>query len=166
MFAFHSRYPVGIDLTQRLRSALSLRSLKRSDEDTVRAEQVSDGSPFREERWVGQNVETRAGLRVGLEDGTHGLGSSAWHGGFLDDDLGCGSDSGNSPRSRFDVAGSQHGSVREIDKDTTFGSITCKKKEDVLEISSETSSHTGLLGGSVDTDEDEVCLSDTLVYIS
>ena len=75
-----------------------------SDKNTVRSEQVGDGSTLSKELRVGEDVEAAAGPRVGLEDGTHGLSRSAWDGGLLNDDLGGGGNLGDTAGCEFNVA--------------------------------------------------------------
>jgi hypothetical protein len=69
------------------------------------------------------------------------LGSPAWDGRLLDDNLGRGRDLGNSSGSELEVANHQRSSRR-----------ICP---DLLQVSSEASSDTRLFGGGVDGNEDE-----------
>jgi len=78
--------------------------LQGPDKDTIRSEQVCDGSSLSKELRVGEDVEAASGPRVGLEDGAHGLRCSAWHGGLLNDDLGGGSNLGDTAGREFNVA--------------------------------------------------------------
>lgn len=78
--------------------------MERTNENAIRFQQILDSSSFREEFRIGEYVETAVGLRVGLENGAHRLGGTAWNSGLLDDDLGTSGDSGNSASSEFNVA--------------------------------------------------------------
>ena len=69
------------------------------------------------------------------------LGSPAWDGRLLDDNLGGGRDLGNSSGSELEVANHQRSSQH-----------ICS---DLLQVSSEASSDTRLFGGGVDGNEDE-----------
>lgn len=63
--------PVGVDGGQTGACALTGFGLKRTDQDSVRGEQVLDGGTLGQEFGVGQDVELASGLGVGLEDGSH-----------------------------------------------------------------------------------------------
>lgn len=80
--------PVGVDVGEGLASVLARLALERTDQNTVRGEQVIDGGTLGKElclsagvrcqlrTWqltrVGEDVEGASRLRVGLEDGSHG----------------------------------------------------------------------------------------------
>ena len=127
--------PVGVDGSQTSASALTGFGLERTDQDSVRGEQVLDGGTLGQEFGVGQDVELASGLSVGLEDGSHGLGSPARNSRLLDNDFGRVGNLGNSSSSQFDV----------------------------VQVCGETSAETALLGGGVDGDEDQVGFGDSLV---
>lgn len=97
--------PVSIHVAEGRARRLALLGLEGADEDTVGAEEIGDGGTLSQELRVGEDVETAAGLRVGLEDGAHGFGGAAWNGRFLDDDLGGVRYLGNTTRGKLDIAG-------------------------------------------------------------
>ena len=75
-----SRNPIGVDSCQGRTCIFALLGLERADEDTIRGEEITDGRPFCEELWVGEDVEAAVGPGVCLENGTHRLGCAAWDG--------------------------------------------------------------------------------------
>lgn len=180
----HLRDPVGVDASQRLACRDTFLGLEGTDEDTVRSEQVVDGSSLGKELRVGEDIEPASWLGVCLEDSSHGLGGSAWHGGLLNDDLGGGSDLGDTAGCEFDVAimieivsfdtinrENVRRRMEAASGDALYDATLARGMEGFygghsLEVSGETSTDTALLGGGVDTDEDEIGLLDTLIDIS
>lgn len=98
------RDPVRVHASERCTGILALWCLEGSNEDTIGREEVSDGGSLSEELGVRKDIETASRLGVGLEDGAHRLSSTAWHCGFLDDDLRSSRDPGDLTRGKFDIA--------------------------------------------------------------
>lgn len=100
----YSRNPVAVDVRERLTGIFTDLSLERTDKDTVRGEEICDGSSFCEELRVGEDIEAAIGLGVGLEDSAHRLSCAAWNSRFLNDDLVRGGNSGDAAGCELDVA--------------------------------------------------------------
>jgi hypothetical protein len=98
------RDPVGVNLREASTCIQTLLRLQGTNENTVRGEQVIDGSAFRQELRVGKNIEAAIRLRVGFKDRTHGLGGATWNGRLFDDNLARIGDLSNTPGGKFDVA--------------------------------------------------------------
>lgn len=138
--------------------------LEGTDEDPVRGEEVLDGGTFGQELGVGQDVEPAAGLGVGLEDGPHGPVQSEKQGGFRDQSMRW--IQGESRRETVDSLGGPAGDGRLLDDNLGRGrdlGDPSGSQLDVVQVGGETSTETRLLGRSVDRDEDQVGLGDTLV---
>jgi len=165
------RDPVGIDVGEGLARGDTRLALERTDEDSVRGEQVVDGGTLGKELCLsaaggeeqcisspglermskvhpGFELASRI-VRIALtrqqqkrESGSRGsLGGSAWHSRLLDDDLGRGGDLGDSSRSELEVA------ARQLAPSIASWSS--------LQVGGVASSDTALLGRGVDRDEDE-----------
>lgn len=99
------RNPVSVDVGEGLASLETLLGLERTDEDSIGREQVADSGTLGEELGVAEDVESDTGSRVGVENGSHRLRSSAGNGRLLDNDLGRGSDSSDLSSGELNVAG-------------------------------------------------------------
>lgn len=71
--------PASVDIDQLLLSSQTLGGLEASDKNTVGAGQILDGGTLSQKLGVGKNVEADVLVGVGLKDGAHALGSTAWN---------------------------------------------------------------------------------------
>ena len=98
------RNPVGVDIAEASARADTLGGLQGSDQDAIRAEKIRDRCSLCEELWVGRDIEAAVGLRVCLENGAHGLGGTARHSRFFNDNLARSRDGRDAAGSKFDIA--------------------------------------------------------------
>lgn len=82
----------------------TFRCLQRSDKNAIWCEEVGNSRPLGKEFRVREDVESAVGFRVGLEDGTHGLGGTTWYSWFFNDNFGGTSNSSDAARSEFNIA--------------------------------------------------------------
>jgi hypothetical protein len=64
--------PVGVNLFEGFACGDTLIGLERTDEDTIRVEEIGDCGTFSEEFRVGEDIKCASWARVGFEDGSHG----------------------------------------------------------------------------------------------
>lgn len=84
----HLRDPVGIDLSEGCTGVNTLGGLQRTDQNSIRAEEIADGGALSQEFRIGQNIESGVWLGVGLQNRPHGLGRATRDSRLLDNDLG------------------------------------------------------------------------------
>lgn len=102
---------MGVDLNQSVLSLDTLLSLQSTNQDTVRAEQVSDSSAFCQKLRVGQDLERNFRGRIGLENGAHALSSTARHSRLFNNNLGALGNLSNTTSSTLNITRS---SIRYI----------------------------------------------------
>lgn len=151
------RNPVGVNIHQSILSLDTFFSLQSTNQDTIRAEQISNSSAFSQKLRVGQDLERNLRGRIGFENGTHALSSTARHSRLFNNNLGALGNFSNTTSSTFNVT-IQYMCVKSL--------IPTMLPSYLRKISSHTSTHTSLLGRSVDRDKDKIGFIDGTIYIS
>ena len=126
----HLRYPVGIDLSEGRTSINTLRCLQRTDQNTVRPEEIIDGRALSQEFWIRKNIEPRVRPRVCFQDRSHRFGRTAWYGRLLNDNLGRGSDSGNPASGELNVTVTWERSGTSVSTcQDVLGKCSCRRRD-------------------------------------
>ena len=126
----HLRYPVGIDLSEGRTSINTLRCLQRTDQNTVRPEEIIDGRALSQEFWIRKNIEPRVRPRVCFQDRSHGFSRTAWYGRLLNDNLGRGSDSGNPASGELNVTVTWERSGTSVSTcQDVLGKCSCRRRD-------------------------------------